>query len=85
LPLWYSRPSREVELTWTTGSGVGLIGYNIYRSRVTGGPYQKIFSGWPSSPYFDADVAVGLTYFYVVSSTDGVNESSKTSEVSATP
>lgn len=84
MPLSYGCPLREIELTWTASLSVGVIGYNIYRGLITGGPYTRIFTGWPASPYFDADVAVGTTYFYVITATDGANESAQSAETSAT-
>ena len=61
-----------VTLTWDAnpaGAGVA-VGYNIYRSTTSGGPYAKIASGVHGPPYEDRVVMSGRTYFYVVTTVD---------------
>jgi hypothetical protein len=62
------QPSHSVTLDWTEGtSGVTVIGYNVYRGTVSGGPYVKLDSSLVSAEsYNDAGVQSGHTYYYVV-------------------
>ena len=48
-----------------------MIGYNVYRGSVSGGPYVKInVSLQPYGPYTDWNVVAGQTYSYVVTAVD---------------
>lgn len=74
----------KVQLTWThTGAEL----YNVYRSDTAGGPYTLIASTTSTySTYLDEDVITDNTYYYVVRSVVGGNESTVPSnEASATP
>ncbi len=59
-----------------------MIGYNVYRSTVHGGPYTQINDVLESSTsYVDQNVVGGGTYFYVVTSVNASNvESSNSNE-----
>ena len=71
-----AQSAHTVSLTWQD-SGSGIIGYNIYRGTVHGGPYQKINNALEaSSNYVDYFVSSGSTYYYVATS---VNSSGKES------
>jgi hypothetical protein len=61
----------SVSLSWTdTGSGV--VGYNVYRGNVSGGPYSQINSGLATTTaYSDTSVVSGQTYYYVTTAVDG--------------
>jgi hypothetical protein len=77
--------SHSVDLTWTASVSTGVVGYNIYRGTVSGGPYA-ILNSSPVSPdtYTDSTVQSGQTSFYVVRSVDGSGtESANSTEVSA--
>ena len=64
--------SHHVTLTWQD-SGAGIVGYNVYRGTVHGGPYQKINNALEAPMnYVDYSVSSGRTYFYV---TTAVNSS----------
>jgi Abnormal spindle-like microcephaly-assoc'd, ASPM-SPD-2-Hydin len=64
--------AHNVTLTWQD-SGSSIVGYNIYRGTVHGGPYQKINDALEASNnYIDYFVSSGSTYFYV---TTAVNSS----------
>lgn len=66
-----SPPQHSVSLSWTD-SGSGIVGYNVYRSGTSGGPYTEINSGLdPSTTYSDNTVAAGQTYYYVATSVQG--------------
>ena len=73
----------QVVLTWTAADGA--TGYKVKRSTsVSGPPYPDEFV--TSAPnYTDTAVTNGTTYYYVVSATNDVGESTNSDEVSATP
>jgi len=77
--------AHSVTLTWTASTST-VVGYNVYRSTVSGGPYTKLTStADASTTYTDSAVTAGATYFYVVTSVDSSGvESANSSEVSAT-
>ena len=88
-----TRPSPPVGLTATAGNaqvalnwGVtfGASGYNIKRGTVSGGPYTAIASSSGTS-YLDASATNGTSWYYVVSATNVLGESTNSDEVSATP
>jgi len=61
----------SVSLSWTD-SGSGIVGYNVYRGSISGGPYAKINSALDSTTtYTDTSVLAGQTYYYVTTSVDG--------------
>jgi hypothetical protein len=61
----------SVSLSWTD-SDSGIVGYNIYRGSVSGGPYTQINSGLESTAaYSDSSVIAGQTYYYVTTVVDG--------------
>ncbi len=72
----------QVVLSWSPSAGA--TGYNVQSSTTAGGPYTPIASPTTTS-YTNTSLANGTTYYYVVSATDGVNVSSNSIEVSATP
>jgi hypothetical protein len=56
--------SHNVYLSWNPGDG-NAVGYNMYRSTVSGGPYQEINTALDSSTnYTDYTVVSGTTYYY---------------------
>ena len=59
----------NVSLGWT-GSTSTVVGYNVYRGTVSGGPYSLVNSSDPNVSYSDATVQAGQTYFYVVTAVD---------------
>lgn len=60
-----------VSLSWNSSTTSGVVGYNLYRGTVSGGPYTQVASRNAGSSYTDSSVAAGQTYFYVVTSVDG--------------
>jgi fibronectin type 3 domain-containing protein len=73
-------------LTWTEGtSAVTVIGYNVYRGTVSGGPYTKLNSSLDGTRTFtDTTVQAGHTYYYVVTAVDSSNvESTYSHQVAA--
>ena len=48
-----------------------MVGYNIYRSGTSDGPYAKINSALnATTAYTDTTVQAGLTYYYVTTAVD---------------
>ena len=76
-----------VDLSWFVNSEPDVAGYNVYRSTTTGGTYAKINTSLiTGNTYSDTGLTGGVTYYYVISAVDtSVNESSTSSEASATP
>jgi hypothetical protein len=72
-----------VDLTWTASTNV--VGYNIYRGTVSGGPYTMINSSLNSTTsYADSTVVSGQTYYYVATAVDASsNESGYSNQAQA--
>jgi hypothetical protein len=79
--------AHSVDVTWDASISATLLGYNVYRSTVSGGPYTK-FSPTLSTTtllFTDTTPVSGKQYFYVVTAVDtGGAESSASSEVAVT-
>jgi hypothetical protein len=77
--------AHSVSLTWIL-EGSNIIGYNIYRASISGGPYAKLTpSVDPTTSFTDTNVQAGQTYYYVATSVDSSDtESANSNEVSAT-
>lgn len=76
--------AHSVTATWTASSSA-VLGYNVYRGSVSGGPYTKLNgSAVTVLTYTDATVGSGQTYFYVTTAVDASgNESVFSNEVKA--
>ena len=79
------RPERphSVVLSWQAPApeaGVQVVGYNVYRSTSSGGPYVKIASRIPDLTYHDQVVNPKRTYYYVVTSVDQRDRESRYSK-----
>ena len=63
--------THTVGLTWT-GSTSTVIGYNVYRGTVAGGPYGSKLTTSPVSltQFTDTGLQSGQTYYYVVTAVD---------------
>jgi hypothetical protein len=61
-----------VNLSWTASTTSTVVGYNVYRGTISGGPYAvKLNSAVvPGTAYTDTAVQAGQTYFYVVTAVD---------------
>jgi hypothetical protein len=66
----------KVSLQWNPSTSSGVVGYNLYRGTVSGGPYTEISSRAASPTYLDSTVSAGQTYYYVVTAVDGVGTES---------
>jgi len=74
-----------VSVLWNPSASNGVIGYNVYRGLVSGGPYNLITPIMvTATAYVDTAVSSGETYYYVVTSlASGGMESSYSSEAAA--
>jgi fibronectin type 3 domain-containing protein len=78
--------SHSATLNWTASTAT-VIGYNLYRATISGGPYTKINSSIDATTTFtDAGtVQAGKIYYWVVTAVNSGNvESVHSGEVSAT-
>jgi hypothetical protein len=77
--------SHSVTLDWTASTSA-VIGYNVYRGTVSGGPYAQLNSPLvTTTQYQDSSVQSGQTYYYVVTAVDPSHvESTNSNETSAT-
>jgi hypothetical protein len=75
----------SVSLSWAPSTSA-VVGYNIYRSSVSGGPYTRLNPSADSlTSYKDHGLLGGQTYYYVVTAIDGSGiESSFSNQVSVT-
>jgi hypothetical protein len=61
-----SSTSHSVTLRWSPSASIGVLGYNVYRSSLSGGPYGLIsLSLLSGTSYTDNNVSAGNTYYYV--------------------
>jgi Abnormal spindle-like microcephaly-assoc'd, ASPM-SPD-2-Hydin len=61
--------AQAVTLRWQASTSTGVIGYYIYRSTVSGGPYTKVAASLiAGTSYSDTNVISGTEYYYVVTS-----------------
>jgi fibronectin type 3 domain-containing protein len=70
----------SVTLNWQESPSVvtaRVVGYNVYRSRTSGGQYAKLAARVPRPPYEDRLVNSGETYFYVVTAVDEAGHESR--------
>ena len=68
---------RGEDALWMASASPNVIGYNVYRSTTSGGPYAKL-NGSPvgATAYLDSNVASGQSYFYVATAVDSSNNES---------
>jgi hypothetical protein len=66
-----TQQTQTVALGWTASKS-SVIGYNVYRGTVTGGPYSSKLTTSPvaATQFTDTTVQSGQTYYYVVTSVD---------------
>lgn len=74
----------SVDLSWNPSNSL-VIGYNLYRGTVSGGPYARLNPSVLSGTNFtDSTIQSGTTYYYVSTSINSDNEeSSYSNEASA--
>ena len=62
--------THSVSLSWNPSTS-SVVGYNVYRGTVSGGPYSKLNSTpQPGASFTDLTVLSGATYFYVATAVD---------------
>ena len=87
---WIGLGSKQhsVTLTWKQSpstSASRVVGYNVYRSVTSGGPFARIATRVVDPAYEDRSVNSGTTYFYVVTAVDSVSrESGYSAEIKLT-
>ena len=65
-----------VDLNWDSVPG-NIVGYNVFRSNVHGGPYAQINASLVASTlYTDSSVDSGTTYYYVTTAVDNQGDQS---------
>jgi fibronectin type 3 domain-containing protein len=70
-------PQHSVNLSWAASSSQGVIGYNIYRGTIPGGPYSRINPVLDASTiYSDTTVVDGTTYYYATTAVNSNHEES---------
>ena len=72
-----------VLLNWTAGQYA--VTYNVKRSLSANGPFTVITSGVTATNYTDTGLTNGTTYYYVVSSSNGLGTSGNSNVASAVP
>jgi hypothetical protein len=72
----------QVKLTWN--SSIAATSYNLKRSTSSVGPFTNIVTTTVATNYMDNTVALGSTYYYVVSAADSFGESTNSSRAIAT-
>jgi hypothetical protein len=79
-----AQQAHSVALSWLASSSA-VVGYNLYRSTVSGTQYAKVNSLLVSGlSYTDATVVNGQTYYYVTTSVDASgNESAYSNQAQA--
>ncbi len=77
----------SVSLNWADNTEPDLLGYDVYRSTSSGGPYTQLNGlALSTSDYLDGSLTNGTTYYYVVTASDlSGNVSANSFEDSATP
>ena len=75
----------SVVLSWNASASSSVVGYNVYRGGVSGGPYTRINSALEAgTAYTDNNVTAGQTYYYVTTAVDGSgNESGYSDQTQA--
>jgi fibronectin type 3 domain-containing protein len=61
-----------VSLSWSPSSTSSVVGYNLYRGTVSGGPYptKLTSSPQPATSFEDNTVQSSSTYYYVATAVD---------------
>ncbi len=76
--------SHSVNLTWIASNSPGVLGYNVYRGTISGGPYVEITSSPVSgTSYTDSTVSAGGTYYYVAAAVTQSGDSGYSDQATA--
>jgi fibronectin type 3 domain-containing protein len=81
-----TQKSQQPSVTLNWGSVSDVVGYFVYRSSKSSGPYTKLNAQADSgTSYTDSRVAKGDTYYYVVTSVNAENvQSTYSKQISVT-
>lgn len=76
----------SVTLNWSASPSPNVVGYNLYRSTSSGGPYSKINpSPISGTSYVDSNVSTAPAYYYVATAVDSSGLESTFSNQAAAP
>jgi fibronectin type 3 domain-containing protein len=71
-----------VNLSWNPSTSQ-VVGYNVYRSNQSGGPYGRINAALdPNTAYTDGSVLGGQTYYYATTAVNSQGQESTYSNLS---
>jgi len=73
----------DVNLAWPAVSGATC--YSVLRSTTSGGPYTAVTNSDVTNSFTDTGVAIGTTYYYVVTADSSGGDSPNSNQVSAAP
>jgi hypothetical protein len=80
--------SHDVVLSWTVSTALGVMGYNVFRGKTSGGQSATPLNSTPidDTTYTDGQVTAGAMYYYVVMAvdSDGVTQIEGSNEAAAT-
>jgi hypothetical protein len=69
--------TQVVKLQWQPSSSADVLGYYVYRSTVSGGPYTKVAGTLiAGTSYSDSNVTSGMKYYYVVTAASAAGSES---------
>lgn len=71
----------QIKLGWN--DSVAAASYNVKRSTNSAGPFTNVIANVTTNNYTDGAVAVGPTYYYVVSAIDSFGQSTNSSSANA--
>ncbi len=74
----------QVSLSWHVNPEPDVVGYRLYRSFTSGGPYTLI-AETAETHHLDSGLTNGVTVYYVVTALDAQFESGYSAEAAATP
>ena len=76
--------AHSVQLNWARSNSTDVLGYNVYRGTLSGGPYVRLNPALLANPdYLDTAVLAGQTYYYAVTAVSAVMESGRSAEAVA--
>jgi hypothetical protein len=73
--------SAQIALSWA--SAPGAASYSVWRSTTNAGPYAVVATSILDTNWFDASIANGTTYYYVVTAVNANGESGPSNQASA--
>jgi fibronectin type 3 domain-containing protein len=73
----------QATLSWSAVTGA--TGYNVKRATTSGGPYTTVATKVAGTNYINTGLTNGATYYYVVTTVNGVAESALSTAVSVVP